>query len=78
MPTQDNSETRACLLRALEVLDRARNAAARTNLPPTMAPGDIRTQIDGIGRLLAEAGDSLDAARAAAVRASRRGLTVSR
>lgn len=76
--TYDYDETRAELARALAGLDLARRAAGRTNLPPFMAPDEIRTQIDALDDLIGEVSANLAAARDACTRAGRRGLSVCR
>ena len=75
-PQHDYSETRSRVVRAVEMLDHARRAAGRTNLPPSMTPGEIRAQIDHLEELIAQAAEELTEARAACARAGRRGLTV--
>lgn len=75
-PKNDYSETRSRVVRATQMMDHARRAAGCTNLPPSMAPADIREQIDHLQELVARVAEELTEARAACVRAGRRGLTV--
>lgn len=75
-PMHDYSETRERVVRAVEVLDRARRAAGFTNLPPGMSPAEIRAQIDHLDALVARAAAELTEAREACTRAGRRGLKV--
>lgn len=75
-PNHDYSETRDCLLRSVDALERARKNVALTNLPPSLPPGAIRAQIDDLEALIAEAAAEAAAARVACIAAGRRGLTV--
>jgi hypothetical protein len=75
-PNHDYTETRNCLLRSVDALDRARRNAGLTNLPPSLPPGAIRAQIDHLEALIAEAAEEAAAARIACTDAGRRGLTV--
>lgn len=75
-PNHDYSETRDCLLRSVDALDRARQNARIANLPPSLPPGAIRAQIDHLEALIAEAAEEAAAARAACTNAMRRGLSI--
>lgn len=74
--TYNYDQTRLYLVQALNSLERARRVAVQVNLPPSMAPGDIRAQIDKLDDLLMAARDELEKARDACAMAGRRGLGV--
>lgn len=72
----DHSETRACLIRAVEALDMASCAARQTNLPPTRDAASINKDLERLERMIERAGEEVSAARASTHLTSRLGLRV--
>ena len=72
----DYSAVRRSLSQAIGLMESARDAAGRVNLPPTMTPGDVRRQVDDLEAILDEAKAEVEAARADCARLARTGLAV--